>query len=164
MTKSRMRSPTTAPREAPGAPIQIDVGAFSEAPLALITEAVTSALVAEGRPATEISVALLGDEDMRELNRRYLDEDATTDVLAFALDDGGDVIGDVYIGIEQARRQAGDLGVTLDEELARLAIHGTLHVLGHDHPEGPERDLSPMFRLQERLLRNLLAARPSSSP
>lgn len=104
----------------------------------------------------EVSVALLPDEEMRRLNREFLGKNRTTDVLAFSLAGGGDTVGDIYLGFEQAARQAADVGVSLREELARLAIHGTLHVLGHDHPDGPDRSESEMFRLQERLLRELL--------
>jgi probable rRNA maturation factor len=128
----------------------------------LIEEAVRKTLAREGRPEVEMSVALLGDDDIRELNRRYLGKDSPTDVLAFALGDGGDMVGDIYIGIDQARRQAYEAGVPLREELVRLAIHGALHVLGHDHPDGPEREESPMFSLQERLVRELLAEAPDS--
>ena len=138
----------------------VDVGDFTEAPARLLEEAVRRALEAEGRPAVEISVALLGDNDIRELNRRYLGKDRPTDVLAFALGEGGDLMGDVYIGIEQARRQADELGIPIAEELARLAIHGALHVLGHEHPDGAGREQSPMFMLQERLLRELLVNEP----
>jgi probable rRNA maturation factor len=65
-------------------------------------------------------------------------------------------LGDIYVGYDQATRQAEEAGVPLPEELARLAIHGTLHVLGHDHPEGPERLESAMFRLQEQLVRRVM--------
>jgi rRNA maturation RNase YbeY len=142
----------------PGAArVLVDVGDFTDAPVRLIEEGVRRALAAEGRSDTEVSVALLGDVDIRELNRRYLGKDAPTDVLAFTLGEGSDVVGDVYVGVEQARRQADELDVPVREELARLAIHGTLHVLGHDHPEGPERTSSDMFALQERILGELLA-------
>jgi rRNA maturation RNase YbeY len=142
----------------PGAArVLVDVGDFTDAPARLIEEGVRRALAAEGRSDTEVSVALLGDVDIRELNRRYLGKDAPTDVLAFTLGEGSDVVGDVYVGVEQARRQADELDVPVREELARLAIHGTLHVLGHDHPEGPERSSSDMFDLQERILGELLA-------
>jgi rRNA maturation RNase YbeY len=142
----------------PGAArVLVDVGDFTDAPVRLIEEGVRRALAAEGRSDTEVSVALLGDVDIRELNRRYLGKDAPTDVLAFTLGEGSDVVGDVYVGVEQARRQADEFDVPLREELARLAIHGTLHVLGHDHPEGPERSSSDMFDLQERILGELLA-------
>ena len=65
-------------------------------------------------------------------------------------------MGDVYLGVEQAARQAAEEGVPLAEELVRLAVHGTLHVLGHDHPEGEERLHSPMFVLQEEIVSALL--------
>jgi probable rRNA maturation factor len=140
--------------------VHVDAGDLADAPTRLIERAVRAALSAEARPVVEVSVALLGDDDMRELNRRYLGNDAPTDVLAFALDEGGDLVGDVYVGFEQARRQATELGVPIEEELARLAIHGTLHVLGLDHPEGAGRERSGMFELQERLLVELLKGRP----
>lgn len=145
---------------APSGPdVMLDAEAMPGAPAALIEAAVRRTLAAERAKSGEISVALLADSDMLELNRRYLNEDRPTDVLAFALGGADDVVGDVYIGFEQATRQAAELGVPLAEELARLAIHGTLHVLGHDHPDGPERDVSAMFALQERLLRDVLDAR-----
>ena len=143
-----------------GPRVLVDVGDFADAPVRLLEQAVLCALAAEGPGAAELSVALLTDEEMRDLNRRYLSEDQPTDVIAFALGEGGELVGDVYIGVEQARRQATELAVPLSEELARLAIHGTLHVLGHDHPEGDEREQSPMFVLQERLLRQLLPETP----
>lgn len=138
--------------------VRVDDETYPSAPVELIERAVRAALASEGCRDVDVSVALLGDEAMRGLNHEYLGRDRTTDVLAFALaDDDGSTVGDVYLGYEQAVRQAGEVGVSLREELARLAIHGTLHVLGHDHPEGPERDESDMFRLQERLLAELMA-------
>ena len=62
------------------------------------------------------------------------------------------IIGDIYIAPEVARAQAIAHGVGVREELARLAVHGTLHVLGHDHPEGNARMASPMWKRQEQLL------------
>jgi len=107
-------------------------------------------------PAPEISLTLLDDEAIAALNRRYLGREGPTDVLAFSLGEPTAPLGDVYVGFQQAGRQAAEHGVPLEEELARLAIHGTLHVLGHDHPEGPERTRSAMIRLQERLLGELM--------
>jgi probable rRNA maturation factor len=140
--------------------VLVDAGDFTDAPVALIEEAVRRALAAVGRSDVEMSVALVGDDDIRELNRRYLGRDSVTDVIAFTLGEGIELVGDVYIGVGQALRQAQELGVFPAEELARLAIHGALHVLGHDHPGGAEREASPMFELQERLLRELLADHP----
>lgn len=118
----------------------------------LIREAVERTLGAEGAGDAEISLTLLGDEAIQALNREYLSRDRPTDVIAFSLGEEGDVLGDVYIGADQARRQGEELGIDVSEELVRLAIHGTLHVLGHDHPEDGDRSASPMYRLQERLV------------
>ncbi len=142
--------------------VLVDAGDFVDAPVALIEEAVLRTLAAAGRPQLEMSVALLGDADIRELNLRYLGKDSTTDVIAFALGEGSELVGDVYVGVSEALRHAEELGISLHEELARLAIHGALHVLGHEHPKGPEREQSPMFELQERLLREVLADPPTA--
>lgn len=122
---------------------------------ALLERSVLGVLRAEGIPTAEISVALLNDADIRSLNREHLGRDRPTDVLAFPLwADGEPVVGDVYLGLERARRQAKAEEVPLAEELVRLVIHGTLHVLGWDHPEESRlSDDSPMFRRQEELVR-----------
>jgi rRNA maturation RNase YbeY len=118
--------------------------------------AVAHTLEIEARDVVELSLTLLGDDEIRELNRQYLGHDRPTDVISFTLGGPGDLVGDVYLGVEQARRQAEEHGVPFAEELLRLAIHGTLHVLGHDHPEGEDRYGSPMFERQEQILRALL--------
>lgn len=108
----------------------------------------------------EISVALLDDDAIRSLNRDHLDHDYPTDVLSFALwEEGEPVIGDIYLGYDQAMRQAAEEGISPGEELLRLAVHGTLHVLGYDHPEAPEeRADSEMYREQEAILAELLGS------
>ena len=137
--------------------VLINTGLFRSAPIELIERAIRMTLDEDGTIA-EISLALLADSEMQELNLRHLGKDSTTDVISFSLGGEGLVVGDVYVGFEQAIRQADELGIEVGEELARLAIHGTLHVLGYDHPEGPERSKSPMFQVQEQLLRNLLGS------
>ena len=137
--------------------VLINTGLFRSAPIDLIERAIRMTLDEDGTIA-EISLALLADSEMQELNLRHLGKDSTTDVISFSLGGEGLVVGDVYVGFEQAIRQADELGIEVGEELARLAIHGTLHVLGYDHPEGPERSKSPMFQIQEQLLRNLLGS------
>ncbi len=134
--------------------IAVDAGRFTEAPVGLLERAVRHTLGAEAVERGEVSVALLDDADIRELNRKHLDRDAPTDVLSFSLHRVGEaVLGDIYVGAEQARRQAREEGVAETEELVRLVVHGTLHVLGWDHPEDPEaRVTSPMWRLQEALV------------
>jgi probable rRNA maturation factor len=114
-------------------------------------------LRAEGLAAAELSVVLAGDERMADLNREYLGREGPTDVLAFHLHDPGEPpLGDVYVGLEQALRQAASFGATPGEEVLRLAVHGILHVLGWDHPAGDERTGSAMFARQEALLRDFL--------
>lgn len=134
------------------------------APVSLLERAVRRTLEEEGREEGEISVTLLPDDEIRAMNREHRGEDRTTDVLAFALHGEDEApLGDVYVGVEQARRQAREAGVGWAEELVRLAIHGTLHVLGWDHPEGEERDGSPMFRRQEELVGKVLGSARGTS-
>lgn len=104
--------------------------------------------------AGELSVTFLADGPIRELNREHLAHDWVPDVLSFRLHEPGEaLIGDVYVGLEQAHRQAAEHGVAADEELVRLAVHGTLHTLGFDHPEDPDaREDSEHYRLQEEVL------------
>lgn len=104
----------------------------------------------------ELSVTFLTAESMRALNRDYHGVDDLTDVLAFGLGEDP-LVGDIYISPDAAEASARELGLDPDEEILRLVIHGILHLLGHDHPEGEARYASPMFELQERLLARLLA-------
>lgn len=123
---------------------------------ALLVRGIETTLLDQSIDGAEVSVTLLDDADIERMNRDYLGRDRPTDVIAFSLGDDAHVLGDVYIGYDQAARQAKEAGVDLGEELLRLTIHGVLHVLGYDHPEGPERTGSPMFALQERLVRQVL--------
>ena len=65
----------------------------------------------------------------------------------------------MYVAPEVARRSAKELEISEAEELVRLVIHGTLHVLGHEHPEGDDREGSPMYRLQEALVDQVMSDR-----
>jgi probable rRNA maturation factor len=140
--------------------VTVNAGRFRRVPRALLERAVRHTLDAEGVWHGEISLALLDDASIRALNRDHLGHDAPTDVLAFALHEVGEPpLGDVYLGVEQARRQAADAGVADDEELVRLAVHGTLHVLGWDHPdEADARFRSPMWLRQEALVAEVMRA------
>jgi len=94
---------------------------------------------------------------MRTLNRKTFGRDRATDVIAFGLPHDGVITGDIYVCPAVARRAARELEVSEREELIRLVVHGTLHVLGYDHPEDESRYQSAMWRRQERLLRSALA-------
>lgn len=106
-----------------------------------------------------ISVAFVSVSAIARLNRAHLQHAGATDVISFGFaprPGGGTrrtpVIGDIYIAPDVARRNAAAHGAGVREEIARLVVHGTLHVLGHDHPHGPSRTSSPMWRRQESLL------------
>lgn len=124
--------------------------------LAQVRKAVEVTLKHEKVDDASISVTLLNDTRIRAMNRKYLEHDRVTDVISFPLYERGErPVGDVYIGYEQAERQASDADIDIPEEVARLAIHGTLHVLGYDHPEDETRTKSEMWELQERILRTI---------
>ena len=130
--------------------VHINARAGCPAPRELVRQAVLEALRREGVEAGELSVTFVGDGEISEMHAKYLDSRTPTDVLSFRLHgEGEDPLGDVYVGHAQAGRQADEAGVEVDEELARLAVHGALHVLGYDHPEGPERTASEMYARQE---------------
>jgi len=100
-----------------------------------------------------LEITLVDDAAIAALNERYLEHAGPTDVIAFPLHSPGEQPeGDVYIGAEQAARQADQLGVELSEELVRLAVHGTLHVLGLDHADGDARTQGEMWALQESIV------------
>ena len=104
---------------------------------------------------SELSVLLTDDEEMRDLNSRFRGKDRSTDVLSFPMpqDDptGDKLLGDVAISIERAREQALSYGATFEEELTRLLIHGTLHLIGYDHVNGG-RQAAKMKAKEEELL------------
>lgn len=100
----------------------------------------------------ELSLVLAGDRLLQRLNREFRGQDRPTDVLSFPGDGGEAGLGDVVISVESAERNARGLGRTLPQELDVLALHGLLHVLGHDH----ETDDGTMDRLERRLRRRLL--------
>ena len=117
-----------------------------------------------GEPASSLSLTLVGDEEIRTLNREHRGKDKATDVLSFSLVENGSVaggerlLGDVVISVETARRQAAAYDATLQNELYRLLIHGVLHVLGHDHERAGERRI--MVAAERRLARAIGLAWP----
>ena len=101
-----------------------------------------------------VEVAIVDDESIRDLNGRYRELDEVTDVLSFSFDGAGDydaaeffatppgmrsALGEVVVSYPQAARQAEEAGCSIERELARLLVHGLLHLAGHDHEEPEER-------------------------
>lgn len=110
-------------------------------------------LKAVGEGESAISVTLVNDDAIREINREHRGKDKPTDVLSFPLEpepfSQERLLGDIVISVDTARRQAADYDAPVQREIYRLLIHGLLHVLGHDHMEPDERDV--MEREERRL-------------
>jgi probable rRNA maturation factor len=139
----------------------VDVSADgTRSPLARarIREVATAVLRAEHVRDALLSIALVSPRQIARLNQRHVGHAGPTDVISFALGRGvaktsrGVVVGDIYIAPDVARANAARFRRPVREEIARLVVHGTLHVLGYDHPEDESRTASPMWRRQERLL------------
>ncbi len=102
----------------------------------------------------ELSVTIVDDEEMADLNREYRNRDKTTNVLSFSMQEGDfpsvtpDLLGDVVISAETAQKEAEELSVTLDERMTQLLVHGILHLFGYDHEQGEEEAL----RMEEKSL------------
>ena len=114
-----------------------------DVPREALCSAVCRVLRGEGRDHAAVTVVLVDDPYIRQLNHKYRHLDRATDVLSFNLDDGAgldeEALGDVYISVDRARDQAGRYHVPLDDELHRLVVHGCLHLLGYDHHNASER-------------------------
>lgn len=127
----------------------------------LLAARARAALRAIGQPRAELSLALVDDRTMGELNAAHRGKTGPTDVLSFSLLEGahsahrGALLGDVVIDVDQAARQARRARRTLDEELAKLLIHGVLHLVGHDHQQDAD---ARRMRAEERRLWKALVA------
>lgn len=106
----------------------------------------------------ELSLALVGNAEIRKLNAKYLKKDYPTDVLSFPVEDrwsmGARLLGDVIISVEKARQQAKERRRSLNEEMVTLLIHGVLHLLGYDH-ERSVKDARLMGALEKKIYRAL---------
>jgi probable rRNA maturation factor len=106
-----------------------------------------------GWPRAELSIALVDDATIAQLNERYRGKAGATDVLSFSLVEGahaerrGALLGDVVVSLDTAAVQARRARRSLDDEVLRLLIHGTLHLLGHDHERS---DDARRMRAEER--------------
>lgn len=117
-----------------------------------------------GRPRATLSIVLADDALVRALNRDYRDSDKATDVLSFSFaapealaDPAARVfLGEIYLSVETARRQARAARRPFAREVAHLVVHGILHLVGHDHAKTAERR---RMRAEEGRLMRLLSAR-----
>jgi probable rRNA maturation factor len=117
-------------------------------------------LVAEKN--AELSLALIGNLEMKKLNGQYRNKDYPTDVLSFPVEgimpEETRLLGDVIISVDKAIEQARARGRSSEQELITLLIHGVVHLLGYDH-ERSARDARAMGRLEKRIYRQLCERR-----
>lgn len=141
----------------------------AQAPEVLVVRTVDRILQELGIDEVEISCAFVSDESIRTLNQTYRQRDESTDILSFPQTDeedegfvfndeesddemfnGPELLGDMVISLESMLHNCDSFEVSAEEELIRLLIHGTLHLLGKDHDSNDE--LEPMLQQQEQLL------------
>ena len=145
--------PTSTPRHIVDIDVNRPVASLSSRDARRVVETV---LRLERVPNALVSVAFVSNGRIASLNRRHLGSSGATDVISFpfvAVTKRGPVVGDVYIAPDVARSNARERRVPVREEIVRLLVHGTLHVLGYDHPENGDRERSTMWKRQERLVR-----------
>lgn len=120
-----------------------------------IAAIVRGALAAEGVCSAAISVVVVDDATIRELNRRHLGHDWPTDVISFVLSDGGDAVvqGELIVSTEMAVSTAEEAGVRASDELALYLVHGVLHLCGYDDVDAAGRDM--MRRREGEILTSL---------
>jgi len=112
-------------------------------------------------PDAELSLLLVDDAQIQELNRQYLRRDKPTNVLAFSMGEGEfaalhpNLLGDLVISVETARRQSNRSGLNEIEMVILLMIHGILHLMGYEH-EGTKKGARAMAVKQKELLRGAL--------
>lgn len=140
-----------------------NIGIFNETQekvenLEVLEPLLTYALEVENVDNLEFNVIIINNEEIHKINKEYRGIDRPTDVISFALEDYKDikyendyrVLGDIYISVDKVKEQAKEYGHSEKRELAFLAVHGLLHLLGYDHME--KEDEKVMFSRQELIL------------
>lgn len=140
--------------------VQIPMDQEERQLLPTIEKALEQAAKAENLPPVDVSVTIVDNKQIHELNKEYRQVDRPTDVLSFPLwepDEDWVIVeeetvplGDIVISLAKAREQAEEYGHSVERELGFLAVHGFLHLLGYDH-ETPEQE-QEMFGRQEEIL------------
>jgi probable rRNA maturation factor len=123
----------------------------------LLSKVAHRALEVLGLNKVELSIVLVSDAQIKRLNKLYRNKDKPTDVLSFPIGEKVEdwlILGDIVISVDTAKRQAQELGYSLEEELKRLLVHGLVHLLGYDHELGGEEE-KKFFELEEFVLREL---------
>ena len=112
-------------------------------------------------PEAELSIVFVGDAQIQQLNRRYLNRDKPTNVLAFPMQEGPfsglhpQLLGDLVISVDTAKRQSNRFGLDDKGMITLLMIHGILHLVGYEH-EGPSKRAREMALKQKELLQQVI--------
>ncbi|AEW86574.1 rRNA maturation RNase YbeY [Flavobacterium columnare] len=110
------------------------------------TEWIESVVKSEDKELNEINYIFCDDEYLLQINKQYLDHDYYTDVISFDYTEEGLIAGDIFISIDRVKENASSLGVSFEEELKRVIIHGVLHYCGYKDKSSEEEK---MMRLKE---------------
>lgn len=126
----------------------------------ILQDAIAMTLSAHEKTKHDVTLRLTDDDEIHQLNYKFRKQDKPTDVLSFNYnfidpETGHDYLGDIIISLETAIRQAEEHDFTIDQELAFLVIHGTLHLLGYDHQTPNQK--KTMFQLQKEIFNKLIA-------
>ena len=107
----------------------------------------------------ELSVLFTTDEEIKALNNQFRNKDKATDVLSFSQLEGegisSNILGDVVISVETAKKQSEELGHSLSQEILRLFIHGLLHLAGYEHEDVSDEKKLEMEKKEEQLFEKL---------
>ena len=139
--------------------LDINEGFLSKVESPLLKRAAEATLNRQAIPTeTALTIVITDDETIHDLNQKYREVDAPTDVLSFPADftdpeTHAPYLGDVIISYPRAVEQADKGGHPIEDELQLLVVHGVLHLLGHDHVEADEK--TKMWESQGEILRNL---------
>lgn len=105
----------------------------------------------------ELSLLFVDDEEMRKINRHYFDRDYFTNVIAFSMSEGEyghinpGILGDIVISVQAAMHDAQDSGISLNDEIDFLLIHGILHLLGYNHENTGEDERQRMKKREKEI-------------
>lgn len=120
----------------------------------LAREIAVKAAGIEKRIKGTVEVAMVGDAEIKKLNRIWRGKNQPTDVLSFSWNDekkvGGDLLGQIIISYPRIRAQAAEYKISVKDEFIRMLTHGLLHLVGYDHVK--EKEAKKMFKLQEKIL------------
>ncbi|MFW5874787.1 MAG: rRNA maturation RNase YbeY [bacterium] len=127
-----------------------------------IRKTASALLEALGKTGAELSLLIVDNEQIAEINKTYLDRTGPTNVIAFPMGDSGfneiqpELLGDIVISVETADKEASNAGYCMEERFTELLIHGILHLLGYDH-ETNEQDAKQMNEKSDELMAYLKA-------